>query len=474
MPDLLFRTMLFVASLVVLLANCRHEAVVPPDQPSGPEYPSGTTPLPASPQRPGDPAAGYDYLIHGDYIRHGIPLAVFQQIFGANHPDDLDRTGDAAGIAYNFNVVGATNGVKVVSPNCLACHAEYLNGQLIVGLGDNTHDYTQNQAAQFQAADLAVNFLYGQNSPEWAAYYPASRAYQAIGPYIITATRGPNPADKIFATLSARRQADDLTWLDAPQFDVPLAVVPTDVPAWWHVKKKNALYYNGLGQGDFARLSMASGMLTMLDSAEGRETDRHFTDVLAWIRTLEAPAYPGTVDPSLAAEGQVVFGKNCSKCHGTYSAAGDSYPNLLVELGTVGTDPALAQTYQAYPEYHTWFNQSWFAREPGSARLLPQNGYVAPPLDGIWATAPYLHNGSVPTLDDLLNSPQRPVYWKRTFDNADFDPLKIGWHYTVEPGKTDNNTYDAMLPGYGNGGHTFGDVLTAAERQALLEYLKTL
>lgn len=474
MSRLLSSTFLFVGALVVLLANCRHEPAAPPDDPPVTGPPAGTTPLPASPQRAGDPVAGYDYLINGDYIRHGVPLAVFKQIFGSGNPDDLGRQGDAEGIAYNFNVVAATNGVKVVSPNCLACHAEYLNGQLFVGLGDNTHDYTVNQASQFQAADLAVNFLYGQNSPEWAAYYPASRAYQAIGPYIITAVRGPNPADKIFATLSARRRADDLSWLDVPQFAVPTAVVPTDVPAWWHLKKKNALYYNGLGQGDFARLSMASGMLTMLDSAEARQIDGHFTDVMAWIRTVEAPAYAGPVDPALVAEGQVIFADNCSKCHGTYAAGAEIYPNLLVELGTVGTDPTLAQTYQTYPEYHTWFNQSWFSREPGSARLLPQGGYVAPPLDGIWATAPYLHNGSVPTLDDLLNSPQRPVYWKRTFDNADYDAVKIGWHYTAEPGKTDNNTYDTTLPGYGNGGHVFGDVLPAAGRRALLEYLKTL
>lgn len=457
-----------------MLACCNQEpAPAPPDVP-GPGLPAGATALPPSPQRPGEAAAGYDYLINGDYIAHGIPLQVFKQVFGANHPDDLGRTGDADGIAYGFNVVAAPNGVKVVSPSCLGCHAEYLNGQLLVGLGDNTHDYTRDQAAQFQAADLAVNFLYGQNSPEWDAYYPASRAFQAIGPYIFTQVRGPNPADKIFATLSARRQADDLTWLDVPQFDTPVEVVPTDVPAWWLMKKKNRLYYNALGAGDFARLSMASGMLTMLDSAEARQIDAHFTDVMAWIRSLDAPTYPWALDQGLAAEGKMLFTQHCAPCHGRYDAGAETYPNLLIGLATVGTDPALAQTYQVYPEYHTWFNGSWFSKDPGSARLLPNDGYLAPPLDGIWATAPYLHNGSVPTLDDLLNSAQRPVYWKRTFDNADYDPVKVGWHYSVEPGKTDNDTWDASLPGYGNGGHTFGDVLSAAQRAALLEYLKTL
>ncbi|MCB0577028.1 MAG: hypothetical protein KDC61_20890, partial [Saprospiraceae bacterium] len=109
-------------------------------------------------------------------------------------------------------------------------------------------------------------------------------------------------------------------------------------------------------------------------------------------------------------------------------------------------------------------------------QLLPNSGYVAPPLDGIWATAPYLHNGSVPTLEDLLNSPQRPAYWKRTFDNteAEYDKVKVGWKYSVETSQADADTYNTTLAGYRNQGHTFGDVLGADDRKALIEYLKTL
>ena len=102
-------------------------------------------------------------------------------------------------------------------------------------------------------------------------------------------------------------------------------------------------------------------------------------------------------------------------------------------------------------------------------------GYVAPPLDGIWATAPYLHNGSVPTLDDLLKSSQRPAKWSRTFDNtADYDAVKIGWKYKVETTKSNTKTYDTTQLGYGNQGHIYGDKLTAEERKAVIEYLKTI
>jgi mono/diheme cytochrome c family protein len=461
---------LALLAAVGFLANCRHETG--PEDP-GPQLPPGTSFIEPSSQRNGDPAAGYQYLIYGDYVSSGIPLPVFKQIFGANSPDDLGRTGDADGIPYRFNVVNAANGVKVVAPTCLVCHAEYLNGQLLVGLGNNSADYTTNQGSIFQTADLAVRFLYGENSPEWAAYWPASRAYQAIGPYILTKARGVNPADKIFATLSAHRQQASLQWVDQQQFGVPLEVAPSDVPAWWLMKKKNALYYNGLGKGDFGRLSGASGMLTMADSAEARRIDQRFPDLMAWIRSLEPPAYPYPIDQTLAAEGKMVFEKNCSQCHGRYGDQ-ENYPNLLVSLEQVGTDPALAQVYQNYPQYHNWYNDSWYAKGPSKGQLLPNTGYVAPPLDGIWATAPYLHNGSVPTLDDLLYSPQRPALWRRSFSSSDYNLQKVGWNYETPSTQADANTYNTVHPGYGNQGHRFGDALSAADRRVLLEYLKTL
>jgi len=406
-------------------------------------------------------------------VGHGIPLDVYRKVNKTASPDDLGRTGDSQGIPFAFNVVETAGGVKVVAPTCLTCHAEKLNGQLIVGLGNTTTDYTREQSGTFRASDIMLQVGYGKNSAEWAAYYPLSRGFKAVGPYIRTAARGANPADKIFAALAAHRKADDLSWLDEPQFAVPAEVVPTDVPAWWLLKKKNALYYNALGRGDFARLSAASGMLTMTDSTEARRVDAHMVDVIAWIRTLEPPRYPFPIDTELAARGQVIFEDHCSECHGTYGNT-PTYPNRVVELATIGTDPLLAEVYQKYPEYHTWYNSSWYAQEPHKAEMIPTNGYIAPPLDGVWATAPYLHNGSVPTIEDLLNSPQRPAYWRRSFDSSDYDPAKLGWRYTVETAQKKKETWDTTLPGYGNGGHTFGDRLSADERRAVLEYLKTL
>jgi hypothetical protein len=129
--------------------------------------------------------------------------------------------------------------------------------------------------------------------------------------------------------------------------------------------------------------------------------------------------------------------------------------------------------------FSRWFNGSYYGEVAESA---PAMGYIAPPLDGVWATAPYLHNGSVPTLELLLDSPRRPAYWTRSFDSKDYDPVTLGWRFRALPqGKAGvgqreerKRIYDTTLPGYSNAGHTFGDALTADERRAVLEYLKTL
>ncbi|HEY6956285.1 MAG TPA: hypothetical protein VI385_13630, partial [Flavisolibacter sp.] len=99
---------------------------------------------------------------------------------------------------------------------------------------------------------------------------------------------------------------------------------------------------------------------------------------------------------------------------------------------------------------------------------------IAPPLDGIWITAPYLHNGSVPTLEALLNSKLRPKYWSRNFDKPEYDYANPGWKFKVEEGPGNTSVYNTTLAGYGNYGHYFGDKLSDEERKAVIEYLKTL
>jgi mono/diheme cytochrome c family protein len=251
------------------------------------------------------------------------------------------------------------------------------------------------------------------------------------------------------------------------------------------MKKKHAMFYNSGGRRDHARIMMTASTLCVDSVKEAEAIDAYFPDVRAYIYSLDAPPYPFPVDTALAERGRAPFEKTCARCHGTYGQGGPggpgtSYPNLVIGVEDVATDPLIvAGNAQFAGPFVKWFNESFYGQK---GHLAPAAGYVAPPLDGIWATAPYLHNGSVPTLQALLDSPSRPKFWSRSFDSTDYDQTAVGWRYTVrdhgqaeEPSDTVSKTiYDTRLPGYSNSGHTYGDSLSAEDRRAVLEYLKTL
>ena len=97
--------------------------------------------------------------------------------------------------------------------------------------------------------------------------------------------------------------------------------------------------------------------------------------------------------------------------------------------------------------------------------------YKARPLDGIWATAPYLHNGSVPTLADLLKSPaDRPEEFY--VGSHEFDPTLVG--FRTGPTGKDEFLFDTKHVGNGNAGHEYGTTLSDDDKKALLEYLRSL
>lgn len=429
-------------------------------------------------QRSGDAEKGYQYLVSGEYMSSGVPYDAYIRGFGEDDSNLLGRTGDNAKIRYNYTAVTSPNGIRIVSPNCMSCHAGFVNDEFTVGLGNYAADYTINRADNIDLLSSAISILYGgMESDEWKAYDQFRKGILAIGPKTITETKGANPADKIAQVLASHRDKNTLEWRDEPYVDVDDEVIPTDVPAWWLLKKKNAMFYNGMGRKDFCKSFIGSSLLTMTDKAKAEEVDGKMIDVLAYINSLDPPSYPFVIDTELAAQGKPIFEENCVKCHGTYGTE-DDYPNLMVSLKTIGTDPELSNRYtepSALNDYFfDWFNGGWFGTGTAALELFTEGGYIAPPLDGIWATAPYFHNGSVPTIADVLDSENRPEYWSRSFSSTDYDMEKVGWKYTIESSKTNKNTYDTTFKGYGNGGHIFGDKLSDTERKALLEYLKTL
>jgi mono/diheme cytochrome c family protein len=345
------------------------------------------------------------------------------------------------------------------------------DGKLVMGLGNSTADFSNVTRQNFR---LMAAMAWRKTEPaKFSAAGPLVRTLLKVNEEIETEVRGVNPADRLAMVLAAHRDPKTLEWNDSAMLDIPHKIIPTDVPAWWLLKKKHAMFYTGFGRGDFSRFLMMSNLMTVRDSTEAREVSSHFGDVLAFINKIEPPKYPRTIDGAKAKAGEAIYTRECSKCHGTYGKGGQ-YPNLLVPGGVVGTDSALYLANQQSQPFIEWFNNSWFSEGDNRAHLVPGNGYVAPPLDGIWITAPYLHNGSVPDLESLLNSKNRPQYWMRDFVFPQYDYEKVGWRYTKCDKADGKKVYNTTLVGYNNYGHTFGDKLTDQERASLIEYLKTL
>ena len=251
----------------------------------------------------------------------------------------------------------------------------------------------------------------------------------------------------------------------------------SDFPAIWNQGKKQGMQLHWDGNNsrvEERNLSAAFGTGAaprLIDHAAIARTE-------AWIATAVPPAFDRhfPIDRALAARGKALYQQTCAACHGASgSDFSGEYVGKVTPIAAIGTDRGrldsytlqLAQNqgmlYSADPDRRfRHFRKTW--------------GYANAPLDGIWLRAPYLHNGSVPTLWDLLQpAAQRP----RTFyrGNDLYDPRHLGFvtDQSISNGKA-LFAFVTTLPGNGNAGHegaAYGTTLPDADKWALLEYLKT-
>ena len=185
-----------------------------------------------------------------------------------------------------------------------------------------------------------------------------------------------------------------------------------------------------------------------------------------FIGAAKPPKYPLPIDATLAAAGATVFQGECASCH----AFGGARTGALIPLEEIGTDrhrldmwtPAAAAAYNAYGEGHAW----------KFSRFRSTKGYASVPLDGIWLRAPYLHNGSVPSLGDLLKpAASRPTGFWRGYDV--FDPISVGFVTAGREAERAGTWFDTTRPGNSNAGHAYGTMLSADKKRELIEYLRT-
>jgi mono/diheme cytochrome c family protein len=368
---------------------------------------------------------------------------------------------DNHGRPMRLSEVSGLRGKGLVN-SCLLCHAGTVAGQTIVGLGNSTLDLQALFEDLSQADGFKLPIPYGAMS------------------YV----RGTiDPVNPLIFLLEFRDP--DLNVKPPVQMGYTKYVC-SDPPAWWLIKKKRTRDWTGGIDARSTRVDMVNLLTPLNTGSYVKKQEKVFADIEAFVRSIEAPKYPFAIDKALAERGQGVFVKHCAKCHGTYGADG-KYPNKIVSLEELGTDPTLAQAVNQ-PHLMEFLNKSWLGKEIGPDgkpfQFVENEGYQPPPLDGIWATANYFHNASVPTVYHVLNSKARPKIFTRTYRTGveDFDTVKLGWKITELDKPADasmpaierRKIYDTTLPGRSNAGHTFGDKLTEPERMAVIEYLKTL
>jgi cytochrome c5 len=251
--------------------------------------------------------------------------------------------------------------------------------------------------------------------------------------------------------------------LDQPLDDT---IGNSDMMPVWNMQARQgmALHWDGLSTSlREVALSSAIG-----DGASRKSIDlASLRGVEQWMLATPAPKYPFQMDEALARAGQDIYLATCASCH----AFGQPRTGTVIPLEEVGTDrhrldmwtAAAAQAYNDFASGYEWKFKGF----------RKANGYVAVPHDGLWIRAPYLHNGSVPSLTDLLEAPaDRPKVFYRGYDV--YDPQRVGFVSSGTDAERAGFKYDTSLPGNSNQGHAWGTTLSADEKRALIEYLKTL
>jgi hypothetical protein len=257
----------------------------------------------------------------------------------------------------------------------------------------------------------------------------------------------------------------------ALQFNFPMekdkTIGTVDLPVIWHQRPREGMQLHWDGNNTSVVERNKSAALGAGVTPTTIDIDR-MKRIEEWLLDFPPPRYPYSVNETLAAKGQTVWQQNCASCH----AFDGAQVGKVEPIESIGTDRHRLDSYT----YELLENQNTlYSGYPWRfSHFRKTNGYANMPLDGVWLRAPYLHNGSVPTIRDLLEPvEQRPKEFYRGYDV--FDQVKLGFVSNV----AEENGYkffrfDTTIPGNSNAGHLYGTTLTPEEKDALVEYIKKL
>ena len=289
-----------------------------------------------------------------------------------------------------------------------------------------------------------------------------------------------------------RADSFDAIWDLLVQKQQPFAMTaPVSIPHLFDYSNFKWIHWDGntstVLERDYAQ-AIALGGTYDPESFESSVIAPNVIDLELVARNFTSPRWPdeilGTIDQEKVTRGKQIFASHCLACHGEES---------LTPMETVGTDPQRAGNFarmeldgKSYAEILSELGgavvkASLAAHGIDQASLKPiahsdnprwriTNAYHSRPLQGIWASPPYLHNGSVPTLWDLMSpADKRPKTFKV---GREYDPEKVGINAVNQP--DDGWTFNIDKKGNSNQGHEYGNDLSNKERWDLVEYLKTL
>ena len=431
---------------------------------------------PDVPPAVGDAQAGLEIMRNGDLMKCGIPLRLFDSLKPLLGEQVMleGRTGDAEGIPYEYAYGTSVRGTPVVSFSCFDCHASLFEDELVLGMGD----HLAGNGAGLSATSFGMTLT--DDPVELKELEVFQAVLEVMDPYSPD-TRGLSAGNSSMMAVAARRDPLTSEWLEEDHMEPPDGGVPYNVPAWWTTKHKNALFATSVARGNHTSFALNPAHVCTETAEEMEKVLALGPDLAAYINSIEAPPWPWEIDEDLASDGLVVFEETCATCHGTYREGDVDYPNVVVPIENIQTDPWGAE--QA-PVWQRAWDEHFSVNPFGDGTIWsPEAGYMAPPLVGIWASAPYFHNGSAPTLADVLDSSTRPDIWRRTsLGSSDYDEHNVGWmtdelstpKAEIEDEDERFEVYDTSRRGYNNTGHIFGDGLDDDQRAAVIEYLKTL
>ena len=444
----------------------------------------------------------------------GVPYAIWKAL-PALYPEEFEGRDDysAFGFIYETDAEGRrrdlpigvsrrqVQGVDVVWLNCATCHTGSWRASaggprhIVAGMPSNNLDFNRFVGVILKAA-TDERLQYAQLLPvmeqtgsrfDWfdkiiwqVGVTPRFRegilrVRGRLDPLVARQSPwGPGRVDTFnpYKLLQFGTRADSLS--EAEVYGV------SDFPAIFHQRPREGmeLHWDGNNTSLQERnLSAAIGAGVTPKTVDHAAIER----VADWLLDLDSPKNPNAQPAEAVARGKALYDVQCAACHGGQGPDGyvleGHYLGKVTPIAAVGTDRARLDSYTE--PFRRQQLDKMFAGTPYQFKTFRKtDGYANQPLDALWLRGPYLHNGSVPTLTDLLNPPaQRPRAFLRGRGQDVIDPVNGGFvtqacdPATAPPAGT--LCFDTSRPGNGNGGHLYGTGLSPAEKADLVAYMLT-